>query len=130
LARQGVSSGGLNHEIDGCGLARLWKRRRWVRRGDQRAVLLQTTFEAPGMPLKRMLEEARTFDPKAVALLLEASDGTVAELDLRALADRDKAAKIIMRLARGQATLDASKLQDEAVRLMRKRGTTGRRRAF
>jgi hypothetical protein len=82
------------------------------------------------MPLKRMLEEARTFDPRAVALLLEAFDGIVAELDLRTPADRDKAAKIVMRLAHGQAPLDASKLQVEAVRLMRKRGTTGRRRAF
>ena len=35
------------------------------------------------MPLKRMLEEGRSFGPKAVALLLEAFDGIVAELDLR-----------------------------------------------
>ena len=82
------------------------------------------------MPLKRMLEEARTFDSKAVALLLEAFDSIVAELDLRTPADRDKAAKIVMRLAHGQATLDRAKLRDEAVRLMRKQGARGRRRAF
>ena len=49
------------------------------------------------MPLKRMLEEGRSFGPKAVALLLEAFDGIVAELDLRSAADREKAAKIVMR---------------------------------
>ena len=53
------------------------------------------------MPLKRMLEEGRSFGPKAVALLLEAFDGIVAELDLRSAADREKAAKIVMRLALG-----------------------------
>ena len=45
------------------------------------------------MPLKRMLEEGRSFGPKAVALLLESFDGIVAELDLRRAADREKAAK-------------------------------------
>jgi hypothetical protein len=54
------------------------------------------------MPLKRMLEEGRSFGPKAVALLLEAFDGIVAELDLRSAADREKAAKIVMRLALGR----------------------------
>jgi hypothetical protein len=45
------------------------------------------------MPLKRMLEEGRSFGPKAVALPLEAFDGIVGELDLRSAADREKAAK-------------------------------------
>src|ERR1700729_832263 len=63
------------------------------------------------MPLKRMLEEGRSFGPKAVALLLEAFDGIVAELDLRSAADREKAAKIVMRLALGQARLDGAKLR-------------------
>ena len=35
------------------------------------------------MPLKRMLDDNRAFDPKAVALLLEAFDDIVAELGLR-----------------------------------------------
>jgi hypothetical protein len=82
------------------------------------------------MPLKRMLEEGRSFDPKAVALLVEAFNGIVAELNLRAAADREKAAKIVTRLAHGQATLDAVKLRDDAIGLMRKEGMRGRRRAF
>lgn len=72
------------------------------------------------MPLKRMLEEGRSFGPKAVALLLEAFDGIVAELDLRSAADREKAAKIVMRLALGQAHLDGAKLRHDAIGLMRK----------
>jgi hypothetical protein len=70
------------------------------------------------MPLKRMLEGGN-FDPKAVAILLEAFDGIVAELDLKAVADRERAAKIVIGLAAGKATLDATKLRDEAVDLMR-----------
>ena len=82
------------------------------------------------MPLKRMLEERRSFGPKAVVLLLEAFDGIVAELDLRSAADREKAAKIVMRLALGQAHLDGAKLRHDAIGLMRKEGIRGRRRAF
>ena len=76
-----------------------------------------------------MLGDNRTFDPKAVALLLEAFDETVADLDLRIEADREKAAKIVMRLAPSQTELDGAKIRAEAVRLMRKEGM-GRRRAF
>ena len=50
------------------------------------------------MPLKRMLNDSRAFEPKAVALLLETFDEIVADLDLRIDADREKAAKIVMRL--------------------------------
>ena len=82
------------------------------------------------MPLKRMLEEGRSFGPKGVALLLEAFDGIVAELDLRSAADREKAAKIVMRLALGQAHLDGAKLRHDAIGLMRKEGIRGRRRAL
>ena len=82
------------------------------------------------MPLKRMLEEGRSFGPKAVALLLKAFDGIVAELDLRSAADREKAAKIVMRLALGQARLDGAKLRHDAIGLMRKEGIKGRRRAL
>ena len=63
-----------------------------------------------------------SFGPKAVALLLEAFDGIVAELDLRSAADREKAAKIVMRLALGQAHLDGAKLRHDAMGLMRKEG--------
>ena len=82
------------------------------------------------MPLKRMLEEGRSFGPKAVALLLKTFDGIVAELDLRSAADREKAAKIVMRLALGQAHLDGAKRRYDAIGLMRKEGIRGRRRAF
>ena len=61
------------------------------------------------MPLKRMLEEgSRNFDPKAIAPLLEVFHGIVAELDLRTGADRQKAAKIVMRLAYYRRTLQKS----------------------
>ena len=56
------------------------------------------------MPLKRMLEEGRSFGPKAVVLLLEAFDGIVAELDLPSAADREKAAKIVIFAAFGVAS--------------------------
>ena len=82
------------------------------------------------MPLKRMLGDNRSFEPKAVALLLEAFDEIVADLDLRTDADREKAAKIVMRLAHGQTEIDAGKIRTEVVRLMRKEGVGGRRRAF
>jgi hypothetical protein len=35
------------------------------------------------MPMKRVLEEGGTFDPKAVAIRLEALNGIVAKLDWR-----------------------------------------------
>jgi hypothetical protein len=76
-----------------------------------------------------MLEDSRTFDPKAVALLLEAFDEIVADLDLRISADREKAAKIVMRLAHGQTEIDGAKIRPEVVRLMRRAGR-GRSRAI
>ena len=82
------------------------------------------------MPLKRMLNDSRAFEPKAVALLLETFDEIVADLDLRIDADREKAAKIVMRLAHGQKELDSAKIRAEVVRLMRKEGVRGRRRPF
>ena len=75
------------------------------------------------MPLKRMLGDNRTFEPKAVALLLETFDEIVADLDLRIETDREKAAKIVMRLAHGQTELDGAKIRAEAIRLMRKEGS-------
>jgi hypothetical protein len=55
------------------------------------------------MPLKRMLADNRSFDPKAVALLLEAFE-----------AYREKVAKIVMRLAHGQTEIDPGKIRAEA----------------
>ena len=53
------------------------------------------------MPIRRMLEGG-TFEPKAAALLIEAFNAVVAELDLRAGADKERAAKIIIQLAHAQ----------------------------
>jgi hypothetical protein len=82
------------------------------------------------MPLKRLLDESRAFDPKAVAVLLEAFDAVVAQLDLRTNSDRERAAKIIIRLAIGQKDLDAAKLRDRAIIAVRKESGTRRRRPF
>ena len=80
------------------------------------------------MPLKRMLNDNRTFEPKAVALLLKAFDEIVADLDLRTEADREKAAKIVMRLAHSQTEIDGAKIRAEVVRRMRREGVGRRRR--
>jgi hypothetical protein len=45
------------------------------------------------MPVRRMLGDNRSFDPKAVALLVEAFDEIVVDLDLRTEADRRKPQK-------------------------------------
>jgi hypothetical protein len=81
------------------------------------------------MPIRRMLEGGN-FEPKAAAILVEAFDAIVADLDLRTIADREKAAKLVLRLAHVQATLDAVKLRNEGVRLMRREGARDRWRAF
>ena len=57
-------------------------------------------------------------------------DEIVAALDLRTDADREKAAKIVMRLALGQTELDGAKIRAEVVRLMRKESVGRRRRPF
>jgi hypothetical protein len=80
------------------------------------------------MPMRRILEGG-SFDPKTIAILLDVFDETVADLDLRTDVDREKAAKIIIRLAHGEAALDAAKIRAEVVRLMRKKGA-GRGRVF
>jgi hypothetical protein len=82
------------------------------------------------MPLMRLLDESRAFGPKATAVLLEAFTAVIAELDLRSNADRERAAKIIIRLALSQKDLDAAKLRDEVVRLMHKKAFTRRSRPF
>jgi hypothetical protein len=79
------------------------------------------------MPLKRLLDESRAFGPKATAVLLEAFAAVVAELDLRTNADKERAAKIIIRLAIGQKDLDVARLRDSAAIAMRKESRTRRR---
>jgi hypothetical protein len=70
------------------------------------------------MPLKRMLGESPYFDPQAVAILLEAYDGAVAELGLRTLAEKERAARIVLQFALGQTDLDVTKLRAGATALM------------
>lgn len=64
------------------------------------------------------VDEGRSFDPKAIAILLEAYAGVVVELGLRAPAERERAAKYIIRLARRHTDLDASRLRDGAASSM------------
>jgi hypothetical protein len=77
-------------------------------------------MEVRAMPIRRILE-GRNFDPKAVAILVDAFDALVAELDLRTIAERERVAKIVIGLAAATATLDARNLRDDAVRLIRKK---------
>ena len=82
------------------------------------------------MPLKRLLNESRAFDPKAVAILLEAFNAVVAELDLRTGTDKERAAKIIIRLALSQRKLDAATIRDQATIAVRKETRARHRRPF
>ena len=77
-----------------------------------------TIVIAATMPLKRMLDQRGSFDPKAVALLLESFDRVVDELGLQAPAEREKAAKLVIQVALGQPDLDAVKLRDDVLNLM------------
>lgn len=77
------------------------------------------------MPFKRLLSESRTFDPHAVAVLLEAYDGVAAALELREFSERETAAGVIVRLALGQPDLDAARLRDDAIAALRKGGAPG-----
>jgi hypothetical protein len=81
------------------------------------------------MPIRRMLEGG-TFEPKTAALLIDAFNSVVAEFDLRAGADKERAAKIIIRLAHAQRSLNAAKIRDQAIIEVRKESGTRRRRPF
>ena len=81
------------------------------------------------MPIRRMLEGG-TFEPKTAALLIDAFNSVVAEFDLRAGADKERAANIIIRLALGQGRVDAAKIRDQAIIEVRKESGTRRRRPF
>lgn len=74
------------------------------------------------MPLKRMLDESRSFDPKAVAIMLDAYDRVIADLRLQAAGEREKAARLVMQLARGQAELDPASLRSGVTDLIRNEG--------
>jgi hypothetical protein len=74
------------------------------------------------MPLKRMLNESGGFDPNAVAILLEAYDGVVAELGLKAPEERLRVAKLIVDLARNQTDIDAALLRNEASNVLLREG--------
>jgi hypothetical protein len=56
-----------------------------------------------------MLDESGSFDPKAVAIMLEAYDGVVVDLRLQAADEREKAARLVMQLARGSGGLGFGK---------------------
>lgn len=58
------------------------------------------------MPLKAMLAGSRVFDSEAVSVLLTAYQEVVAELVLRTPEEKEKAAKLVIRLATGQTRLD------------------------
>jgi hypothetical protein len=82
------------------------------------------------MPLKRLLDESRAFDPKATAIRQEAFNAVVAELDLRTNFDKERAAKIIIRVALGQQSFDVAKIRDQAIIAVRKQSFTRHRRPF
>jgi hypothetical protein len=69
------------------------------------------------MPLDPV-DEGRSFDPKAVAILLKAYEGVVAELGLQASAEKEMAAKYVIRLARRQGDLDPLSLRNGAASSM------------
>lgn len=77
------------------------------------------------MPLKRWLDESGSFDPKAVATMLEAYDGVVADLGLQAADEREKAARLVMQLARGRSDLDSASLRSGVTDLIRNEGRNG-----
>jgi|SRR5271167_4731841 len=72
-------------------------------------------------PPKRLLDESRALGPKAVPILLGAFDAVVAELDLQTTADKERTAKIVIRLALGQKDLVAARLRGSAIIALRRK---------
>jgi hypothetical protein len=70
------------------------------------------------MPIRRLLEGG-SFHANSVAILVEAFNGVVDELGLQAPLERERAARLIIRLAYDQTELDAAKLRAAAAALMR-----------
>ena len=64
------------------------------------------------MPLKRLLDESRSFNPQAVAVLLKAYEDVVAELGLQAPDQKEKAARLVIKFATSQTDLDPVKLRN------------------
>lgn len=77
------------------------------------------------MPLKRMLDESGSFDPNAIAIMVEAYDGVVADLGLQAADEREKAARLVMQLARSRVHLDTASLRSGVTQLIRNEGQSG-----
>jgi hypothetical protein len=77
------------------------------------------------MPLKRLLNESGSFDPKAIAIMLEAYDGVVADLGLQATDEKEKAARLVMQLARSRVELDTASLRNGVTDLIRNEGRSG-----
>jgi hypothetical protein len=77
------------------------------------------------MPLRRLLDESGSFDPKAVAIMLEAYDGVVADLGLQGADEREKAARLVMQLARSGADLDMASLRSGVTDRIRNEGLSG-----
>jgi hypothetical protein len=77
--------------------------------------------------LKRLLGKSAYFDPKAIAILLEAYDGAVVELGLQTLAEKENAARIVLQLAAGQTDLDATRLRAGVAALMMQSDDTAAR---
>jgi hypothetical protein len=65
------------------------------------------------MPIARLLEGG-CFDPASVAILVAAFNGVVSELGLGAPSERERAATVVIRLARAQSEIDAAKLRAAA----------------
>ena len=74
------------------------------------------------MPLKRLLDESGSFGPKAIAIMLEAYDGVVADLGLLATDEKEKAARLVMQLARSGVDLDTASLRSGVADLIRNEG--------
>jgi hypothetical protein len=72
------------------------------------------------MPIRRYVEEASAFSPESVAVLNAAFAAAADALQVRDESSRKRLAKIIIRLAGQNETLDADALVSEAVRAFAK----------
>ncbi|MBV9910899.1 MAG: hypothetical protein JOY52_25375 [Hyphomicrobiales bacterium] len=71
------------------------------------------------------MDESGSFDPKAIAIMVEAYDGVVADLGLRAADQREKAARLVVQLARSRVALDTASLRSGVTDLIRNEGRGG-----
>jgi hypothetical protein len=75
--------------------------------------------------IRRMLRGA-VFDHRATALLSQMFHDVVAELDLRAPVDKERAARAIIELANDRPGFTAPELRDDVVRLLRQGAVSNR----